>query len=86
MKLQLTPIDDFYTNKKDTIFLGEWCFDSLQNTKNFEISNYHYNNLEDVFNNSKYCYEIYTKIITIISPVMNQIHSKKYNNRGYNTY
>ncbi len=81
MKLQLTTIDDFYTDKEDTIFLGEWCFDSLENTKNFKINNYHYKNLEEVFNNTKYCYKVFTKIVPIISPVMNQIHNKEYDTR-----
>ena len=81
MKLQLTTIDDFYTDKEDKIFLGEWCFDSLENTKNFKINNYHYKNLEEVFNNSKYCYEVFTKIVPIISSVMNQIHNKEYDTR-----
>ena len=54
MKLQLTTIDDFYTDKEDKIFLGEWCFDSLENTKNFKINNYHYKNYSHIFHNNRY--------------------------------
>ena len=72
-------------NEKNLIFLGDWCFTSLDK-KNFESKNtkvldYHWNNQNKLINDNNYINKIYDILSKDLTIFLNKVHNKNFSNK-----
>ena len=79
-----------YTNIKDNIlYLGHWCFNYTQEVeqdREFEIQNYHWEDFKKVINDNIYLEKIYDIILNDLVLKLNNLHKVNNNKRYWEIY
>lgn len=84
MNLFLTKLDCKIDSEKKKIFLGRWCLAHEIDTDKygkFETLNYHWDDNKKINEDYKYLYDLYYKVLNLLSKKLNKIHNLENNLR-----
>jgi putative transferase (TIGR04331 family) len=83
-QLYVTEFDKNFVKEKiqeEDYFLGQWCFNQIQEEKNFNIIKFHWSNLKKRKKDYLYLEELRKRILKILCQKINAHHNVKKSNR-----
>ena len=83
MFLALTAIESLWKKNTNILFLGKWCIRNTSNVKNikYKIHKYHWDDQDKVEVDNEYIFNLYKKLIPLLSDKLNKIKNTTYSNR-----